>query len=556
MAQFMSELFLASAPMKTPGTELTVEQVLDNGAQRVRTELVDQPELQASLLRVLGQTYFELGLYDRAEAVLLESLDVCELSSTRPEAVLAPALNQLADLYLDSKEPETIEPLVDRALALSRRVFPDDPYSLPDGLRIKGDLMFARGQDARALEYYREAAELARQTHGDNDPYYAYRLMYLAAGLRRTGSTEAEALTLRALEIQRATLEPTDPLIGFTVTTLGDYYENRQQLGRALEFTEQGLAQLQPVLGPDHPEVGGIHERLATIRLERGELDAAEEHASLALSIAQRHDSPTSKAVGYAKADQADLLFARGELAAARGLWEEVLAGRVAKLGRENWRTAVAQQKIALLDHYGGDHEAGLRRMTEALATLEAAQPGDHPRLGAGLARAAAIHLGTASAAAAEEPLRRAIEIWRTNGLGRSAVCARTQVDYARALLASNRIDEAQQALEEAREILDELNDTDPCPRYTELTADQRLVEGLLDAATGDDEAARARWSEALQLLENVPEEAVTGTHHLISALTLDALGREAEARDHARFLYERGWRWPEELVRLAEVGR
>ncbi len=550
ISYFLQQLFRAPAVMEAGGGELTLREVVDAGADRVRTELGDQPEIQSTLLGVLGITYYQLGLYDKAELILAEHLEASRRASIEVDPRIAPALNHLAAIYLDGEDPDKTQALVERALELGRRGVPDDPFALPDSLSLMGDLMHLRGQDVEALDYYREALEIAAETHGEDNPYYAYRLVYMATGLQRIGSDEAEDLFLRALEIQRASPVPDDTGIMITLLTLGDYYRNRKQLDRAVPIMEEALVIGENRLGKDHPQVGEVLQRLALVHTERGDLAVAETHAAKFRAIVERDRSPTSPAMSKVNSVSADLLIARGELGAARDLWAQILAATVANRGPEHRKTALAGQKIALLDHFGGESPAGIERMTAALAAFVAAAPDEHPRLAQALAMAATIHLGTKTAAEAEAPLRRAMAIWRSAGYERTAVFAAAQIDLAATLVADDRAGEAQPPLNEALGILEKLMADDPCPRYLEIMAEAKIVEGDLRKINGDTSAAATSWTEALELLNATSDADVGADHHLLAGETLLRLGRENEVETHARWLADRGWRWPEWVTR------
>ena len=53
---------------------MTAREILDKGAARVMAELEDQPETQAALALAIGKVYQSLGLNDRAQPLLQQSL--------------------------------------------------------------------------------------------------------------------------------------------------------------------------------------------------------------------------------------------------------------------------------------------------------------------------------------------------------------------------------------------------------------------------------------------------------------------------------------------------
>ena len=57
-----------------PWADAPAREVLDTGAQRIETELEDQPRVRTRLQHTIGRVYMGLGLYDLAEPLLDEAL--------------------------------------------------------------------------------------------------------------------------------------------------------------------------------------------------------------------------------------------------------------------------------------------------------------------------------------------------------------------------------------------------------------------------------------------------------------------------------------------------
>src|SRR5262245_54733798 len=54
VTDFMAKLFETNNPWEYKGETLTARQILDRGAQKLRNELKDQPEVQAELMNKVG----------------------------------------------------------------------------------------------------------------------------------------------------------------------------------------------------------------------------------------------------------------------------------------------------------------------------------------------------------------------------------------------------------------------------------------------------------------------------------------------------------------------
>ena len=65
---FLSSIFQGADPAQASGREITLRQVLDDGAGRVERALASEPAVQGELLTVLAGIYIQLGVTDRASA--------------------------------------------------------------------------------------------------------------------------------------------------------------------------------------------------------------------------------------------------------------------------------------------------------------------------------------------------------------------------------------------------------------------------------------------------------------------------------------------------------
>ncbi|RMI19785.1 MAG: serine/threonine protein kinase, partial [Calditrichaeota bacterium] len=76
VSQFLSSLFEVSEPGQSMGEAITARELLDKGAARLETELATQPEVQATMMDVIGEVYYSLGLYDQSLSLLQKALDI------------------------------------------------------------------------------------------------------------------------------------------------------------------------------------------------------------------------------------------------------------------------------------------------------------------------------------------------------------------------------------------------------------------------------------------------------------------------------------------------
>lgn len=109
---------IANPETENPKT-ITALSILERGNEKIRTELSDRPDVQATLMGAMGDVYANLGEVDKAEVLLTEAID---LPALRKEDQLEAKLS-LANLYFFKGEYDkttTLANEVETALTQNR----------------------------------------------------------------------------------------------------------------------------------------------------------------------------------------------------------------------------------------------------------------------------------------------------------------------------------------------------------------------------------------------------------------------------------------------------
>ena len=96
LAGLLEQVFSGSDPSEARGETLTAREILDKGAARAMAELKDQPETQAALALVIGRVYQRLGLKERAQPFLQQSLSLRQRLHGPSDLAVAESLLALA----------------------------------------------------------------------------------------------------------------------------------------------------------------------------------------------------------------------------------------------------------------------------------------------------------------------------------------------------------------------------------------------------------------------------------------------------------------------------
>ena len=321
---FLVDLFQVSDPWSfapvrdVSGTSITAREVLDMGANRIRSELNDQPVVQASLMNAIGGVFLGLDALDESEAMLLEGLAIREKEFAANSPQVAESLMNLGRLYYlkgdyaesavrfdqsariyeaigggyrlqlaqtlgglsvtlsnkgDLREALEVQML---AIEILDELGITDP--LQRGLQVNnlGHIYHLLGELQNGIETFEEAVELFDQTTARG--YHASALGNLAAMYQVSGRlSDARRMHEQALELKREWFGPTHIEVGYGIANLSMVYLNLYDFERAAELQSEAIDIFSAALGPDHPNVSIIRGNLAWSLKGQGDIENAEQ---------------------------------------------------------------------------------------------------------------------------------------------------------------------------------------------------------------------------------------------------------------------------------------
>ena len=275
VSSFLIDLFKVADPTKTGGA-VTAREILDRGAQRVRTELDGQPLVQARLMETLGSVYDSIGLYDQAQSLL------------------------------------------ETSLATRRKLLGEDNLDTASSLAAVGNLWHDKGEFAKAKPMQEEVLRIREKLLGPDDPKVASTLHNLANTNVGLGNyAEAERLAGRALAIREKNLPPNDSDTVTSVNTLGAIAFRKGELTKARQLWERTLAMRESTLPADHPFLAGTLNNLALIRTETGDPAGARALLERVVAIQEKTLGPKHVDVAFSLNNLGDALMGSGDYAAA-----------------------------------------------------------------------------------------------------------------------------------------------------------------------------------------------------------------------------------------------
>jgi len=407
---FMTALFEVSDPSEARGNSITAREILDEGADRIETELKDQPRVQGRLLGTIVKVYRNLGLYEQAEPLARRALTIRRdhLGETHPETLDATA--NLAWLYYRWGRYDDAEPLMLRALEGQRRVLGEDH---DDTLHTSHDLAAlyrAQSRYDEAESLHLETVEARRRTLGEDHPNTLASLHNLATLYRDQGRfAEAERLLIRILEIQKRALGDDHPATLNSMHTLAVVCDDQARYDEAELLYVETIAIRRRVLGEEHPSTLRSMGNLATVYASQGRYAEAEQLAVQTLQTQRRvlgNDHPSTlnsiQNLGIMYSDQ-------GRNAEAETLYLEALRTQQRLLGRRHTASLYSMNNLAVLYNDQGRYAESESLFLEALAGENEVVGDEHPITIASMNNLADLYMQQGRYAEARPWLERAV---------------------------------------------------------------------------------------------------------------------------------------------------
>lgn len=328
-ASFMIDLFDVSDPSEARGKSITAREILTNGAERIATDLNDQPLIQASLMDTIGKVYTSLGLYTdagklledalalrrqspgigaeavvqsvfnlanvvtkqadygRAETLYQEALSLLETDTGNLSVLHTDITAALAELYYLTGEYLRATPLLQQVYDERVALFGRQDPSVAEAIEELGLNLFDQGKLPEAEARLREALELRWETLGrEPHPDTAENINNLALVLAVSGKRgDAEKLFLQALEMNRKLYGDSHPSIAMSLNNLAENYRGQNDVERAESMYLQAIDLQRQLLGDSHPDVALCMTNLGLVYQDAGDLEKAVSIGTEALAI-------------------------------------------------------------------------------------------------------------------------------------------------------------------------------------------------------------------------------------------------------------------------------
>jgi serine/threonine-protein kinase len=233
----------------------------------------------------------------------------------------------------------TVREAIDDDAARIDTELSDEPEVRADLHYTVGEVYRTHGEGEKALTHFRQSLALYRQVHGERHPKVARGIYYLCVGLSRTGAgiEEVEPLLRQAVATMRQ-IDPGNVNLPYMLQTLASWVEKDQRQHK----NETRLAEAESLLleaktlftrhyGENHVATISADSSLSALVLARGDLARAE---SLREEVLRRYRQAEE---GGHHHIWALFYLAEVKLALGKSVEAETLFGQASELGRRQW---------------------------------------------------------------------------------------------------------------------------------------------------------------------------------------------------------------------------
>jgi len=452
---FLVSIFQGADPVHAAGREVTLRQVLDEGAERVQRDLASQPAVQGELLTVLAGVYTELGIGDRATPLTDQARAIHERLYGADSAAVATNVRQRANLALLRGDADAADRFAREALEKHRRAYGNLHVDVAEDLEVLADAARQRGRLADALAGVEESLRIRRAIYGNEHTLVAASLNDLAVLRTAQGRyEESAALYGQAIDLRRRLLGREHPLVANAVHNFGVLQLLRGELQEASGLSQEALELFRRFYGEDHQMTVSARTNLVAIDRVLGRYDAAEAGIRTVLdSWARTQGMDNPNAIG-ALTNLGQIYRDRGDAARAEQIFREADERWHRRMGAAPpWGAVIRRNLAGTLADRGQYDEAG-RLLREVLDRLRAAYGTSHVEVSTTLHELGELARRRGDLVEAESRLGEAVAMRRELLGERHYLTARSRAALGAARLAGNDPASARPLLEEAVVIL------------------------------------------------------------------------------------------------------
>jgi len=164
--EFMASVFRSTDPFYTGKQTMTAAELLAFARERIDRELVSQPQTAVEMLMLVGESQGNLEQRDAAKAALTKAISLAERLQPRDEVLIAEARGLLALVMANKGEGVQARPIAEQVLPVLRANQPRTALVLSQLLSVMGYVESQDGNKDLAIALARESINVVTKAVG------------------------------------------------------------------------------------------------------------------------------------------------------------------------------------------------------------------------------------------------------------------------------------------------------------------------------------------------------------------------------------------------------
>ncbi|MFN2502012.1 MAG: tetratricopeptide repeat protein, partial [Pyrinomonadaceae bacterium] len=392
ISAFLHRIMLTASPSwNSPGfgrnAEITLIEVIDEAAERVKTELADQPDVLAQIQHNIGLTYIARGRYDAAQPILRSAFDTALTLHGEDHPQTVQYMRDMAAAYMLQGDYGQSDHFYQKALAIYRgrisegKLEGNTKLGFAGSLSDYGLLHRLKGEPQTAEIHLQEAYRNAETLIGNERAVLAIVLGHLGMARDEQGDQEGAERYLRRSIQEYASLPGTQRSeSGGSLLNLGIVLKEKGEYDEAESSIREGISRYRTALGGDHPYTIIALSHLSDIAALTGKLQEAEATARRSLEGAKRTFSPGHPNLAYPLMSIGRVLMLRRQPRQAESYFREAIDIRRRVMDQNFVRVAEVEGALGACLMAQGDLVNARPLLKSSFDKIQASHPDTHPR--------------------------------------------------------------------------------------------------------------------------------------------------------------------------------
>ncbi|CAM2069760.1 Non-specific serine/threonine protein kinase [Sulfidibacter corallicola] len=406
ISRFLVDSFVGADPYERRTKAASLEEILDDARWRLLADTELKPLVRAELCHELGNVLNNLGQFEPAEAMMLESLEL-RRDHGASDRKIGESLEILASLDLARGQYSAGIARYEESHRLYGTLNRENAHAIAAN-RIRLGLTHNLTQDYRSAEAsLRRAMDIFGRHPTTETNHLAYGCAELAMALMGQGKlSEVPSLIDRAEAIEAELREPRPALRASIWFYRGMYLRCTGRVDEAVALQRSVLATYRDQFGAQHWRIGQVLHEMARCAWTQGEWNMGDRHQATALEILRQTFPSTHRLVIDGALLKVDFWEQSGRLPRALTELEALVATYRQRLPED-------QALFGALAHALGFHYLRLDYNREAAAIYEHLVPAMITSMGANDTRIAAARHNWAVACRRLGQFEKAAHIYR-----------------------------------------------------------------------------------------------------------------------------------------------